>query len=130
MKVGISPLRSNKVCSLTAALVFRNRAQGKPISKDQLSMNPKHKPSLSVQGRNHHRHIAAAPHGSRFGQSRCISANHDFHLHLPKYFERLYPLFPYGKASLAWPSDSTRYHEGFHDRSVEQMPCIKIDHSM
>ena len=100
------------------------------INTDQLSMNPEHKQSLSDQDRNLHRHKAAGPRESMFVQSRCISASHVFRWPLPVYCGRLYPLCPYGKASLAWHEDSIRYLAGFHDRSAEQTPCIKADRNM
>jgi hypothetical protein len=111
-------------------LIFEIEPMEKSKGKDRLSMNPRRKQCLSVQDRNHHRHIAVWLHGSRFGQSRCRYASPSFHLHRPACCGRPCHGFPYDKASLAWPSDSILYREGFHDRSAGQKPCREVDHSM
>ncbi len=116
MKVGISPRKSNSVCSFIAALV--------------LLTNPEHRRFLSIQDRNHPQHTDLELRVLVPGQSRCKSANLGFHLHRPMYFGTPFFVFPYGRAFRARPEDSTQYPASFHGKSVERTPYIEAGRSM
>src|SRR3990167_6788138 len=127
---GIEPRRSRSVWSLTAALCFRNLAQGKREDTDRLWSSRRHKRFDRVRPRKDRRHKDAVLCEPGLGQSRPRFASRAFRWHGPDCCWKFLRGFPCEKVCCSWPEGRLRYRAGFPGNSTARRPSPEIDRGM